>query len=123
MATAPEFPVLPGIDTQAGLKRLMNKVALYEKVLRDFHTRFRDESSAIHEAIAVGELATAGRRAHSLKGLAGAIGASPLQQIAGELEQAVMGGYPNPSLTTLLDDELRKVLDGIAACLSIPPAP
>ncbi len=86
-----DFPALPGIDTVDGLRRMMNKPRLYEKVLRDFHSRFVDEVAAIQAAINAGEIDTAMRRAHSAKGLAGSIGAARLQSAALALEMALRG--------------------------------
>lgn len=110
-----ELPDLPGIDKAAGLRRLMNKPKLYEKVLRDFHARFRNETQTLRAAIDSGDLATAERLAHSAKGLAGTIGAGSLQEIARILERALHDGDP------LLEDyftgfaqELAAVLAGIA---------
>lgn len=78
MTSTDGLPELPGIDKADGLKRMMNKTALYEKVLRDFHARFAGEPAAIRAAIASLDFATAERRAHSAKGLAATIGASQL---------------------------------------------
>ncbi|WP_295008298.1 Hpt domain-containing protein [uncultured Dechloromonas sp.] len=110
-----ELPDLPGIDKAAGLRRLMNKPKLYEKVLRDFHARFRNETQTLRAAIDSGDLATAERLAHSAKGLAGTIGAGGLQDISRVLELALHNGDP------LLEDyftgfaqELATVLAGIA---------
>ena len=62
-----------------------------------------------------GDLATAERRAHSTKGLAGTIGAPALQQAAKALETALR--ERDAALETLFTgfaDELRQVTDGIA---------
>ena len=121
MTTTDELPDLPGIDKAEGLRRMMNKTQLYEKVLRDFHARFLDEPRTLRATIDSGDLATAERQAHSAKGLAGTIGASTLQNIARELEQALREG--NPLLEehfTRFERELTQVLSGIAQGLGIP---
>ena len=115
MAAGCELPELPGIDKAEGLRRMMNKPKLYEKVLRDFHSRFLGETEAIRAAIDSGDLATAERRAHSSKGLAGTIGASALQQAAKALETALRERDAGlEAFFARFADELRQVIDGIA---------
>lgn len=110
----PDFPALPGIDVAAGLKRLLNKPALYEKVLRDFHQRFLPSATRIRTLLADGEVLAAAQEAHSLKGLAGAIAATELQTLAASLEQALRTGADAQLVLPAFEAELAKVLDGIA---------
>lgn len=110
-----ELPELPGIDKTEGLRRMMNKPRLYEKVLRDFHARFIEEPQIIRAAIDSGDLATAERRAHSTKGLAGTIGATGLQNAAKTLETALREGDPSRErLFAEFESELNCVIGGIA---------
>lgn len=115
MTVADDIPVLPGIDTSCGLKRMMNKPALYEKVLRDFHARFCDEAKAIRNAIDSGDYTLAEQRAHSAKGLAGTIGALALQQAAMALETALRhADQPPEDIFASFERELDIVIAGIA---------
>ena len=115
-----ELPDLPGIDKAEGLRRMMNKPRLYEKVLRDFHARFIDEPQIIRAAIDSGDLATAERRAHSTKGLAGTIGAPGLQDAAKALETGLReGDMALESLFTTFESELRQVIHSIASGFAI----
>ena len=82
---ASAFPELPGLDTVDGLRRMMHKPALYERVLRDFRSRFAGEPDRIREALAAADRATAARLAHSLKGTGGTIGAIQLAALAKDL--------------------------------------
>ena len=118
-----ELPELPGIDKADGLRRMMNKPRLYEKVLRDFHARFIDEPQTIRAAIDSGDLATAERRAHSTKGLAGTIGAAGLQNAAKTLETALReGDMTLETLFTEFERELRQVIGSIASGFGIDQA-
>ncbi|WP_434514529.1 Hpt domain-containing protein [Dechloromonas sp. ARDL1] len=109
------LPDLPGIDKAAGLRRLMNKPKLYEKVLCDFHARFRNETQTLRAVIDSGDLATAERMAHSAKGLAGTIGAGGLQEIARLLEFALHDSDPLwEDYFSSFEQELGQVLTGIA---------
>ncbi|MDE2442473.1 MAG: Hpt domain-containing protein [Betaproteobacteria bacterium] len=115
MTGGQEFPDLPGLDTVDGLRRMMNKAGLYEKILRDFYVRFIDEPRAIREAITSGDLAAAERHAHSAKGLAGTIGAPSLQNAAKALETVLRDGDASLEETLAqFEHELRMVLDSIA---------
>ncbi len=123
-ATSPaipaSFPEIPGIDVADGLRRMLNKTALYEKVLRDFHARFTGEPDRIRQALANGERDTAARMAHSIKGTGGTIGAKELYQLAKNLEEAIKAALPEqPEQLATCESELEKVLNGIAAAL--PP--
>lgn len=120
MNTADGFPDLPGIDKADGLKRMMNKPSLYEKVLRDFHARFSNEPTHIRTALASGDFSTAERRAHSTKGLAGTIGAPALQHAAKELENTLHAGeIPSETTFTQFERELKTVIEGIACSFGI----
>ncbi len=94
---------------------MMNKPQLYEKVLRDFYTRFVDETQLIRAAIDNGDLIGAERRAHSAKGLAGTISARQLQEAAKQLETALRDGDPSRErLFAEFESELNRVMGGIA---------
>ena len=123
MTSADGLPNLPGIDTADGLRRMMNKPSLYEKVLRDFHARFIDEAKAIQTAISAGDFRTAERRAHSTKGLAGTIGATGLQDAARALELALKEDQMAPTSTfDKFAQELSIVIGSIACGFNIDPA-
>jgi PAS domain S-box-containing protein len=115
-----ELPDLPGIDKVEGLRRMMNKTRLYERVLCDFYQRFVGEAVAIGEALAASDHETAKRYAHSTKGLAGSIGASDLQASAQALEIAIHENATN--LDECLNDYATKlaiVTTGIAGAFKL----
>ena len=117
------IPELPGIDTVEGLKRVMNRTALYEKVLREFHSRFSNEHLRIRSALVSGDLDDARRRAHSTKGLAGTIGAHALQEAAKEIEASLTEAQmPTEEQLARLDSEIKTVTAGIAQAYALPPA-
>jgi len=119
-ASAADFPAIPGIDVGDGLRRMMNKAALYEKVLRDFHTRFSGEPERIRQALAAGDRDSATRMAHSVKGTGGTIGARDLFAHAKELEESIKGALPDQAeRLSAFESELETVLNGIAA--AFPP--
>lgn len=114
------LPDLPGINKVDGLRRMMNKPALYEKILRDFHARLIDIPQVIRATLASGDFASAERHAHSAKGLAGTIGAPDLQDAAQALEKVLRDGeMPSEAVFGQFEQALRVVLDGIAAGFAI----
>jgi HPt (histidine-containing phosphotransfer) domain-containing protein len=117
------LPDLPGIDKADGLRRVMNKPALYEKILRDFHARLINAPQTIRDGLASGDMAGAERFVHSAKGLAGTIGAVALYEATKELEVALRNGDTQyDALFALFERELRTVIDGISVGFGIKPA-
>jgi PAS domain S-box-containing protein len=111
---------LPGIDFEEGLRRMLNRRALYEKVLRDFHARFSGETERIRDALAANDVETATRLAHNLKGTGAMISATSLAASAAELEQALRNGAPEQlACLDQLDLALSQVLGGIKSAFKI----
>ncbi|MGC3985219.1 MAG: response regulator [Pseudorhodoferax sp.] len=102
-----DAPVLarpvPGLDVAKGLRRVLGKRALYLTLLGKFVEGQRDAVAAVQQAVAAGDRATAERLAHTLKGVAGNIGALQLQGLAAELEEGLRGETPAARLQQLLD--------------------
>ena len=109
-----KLPELPGIDAEDGLRRMLNRQALFERVLRDFEARFTGEAARIREALAAGELSLATRLAHSVKGTSGMISARNLATLAAALEKAISSNSPEiDSCLAHFEIELERVLGGI----------
>ncbi|UCV16005.1 response regulator [Quatrionicoccus australiensis] len=107
-------PELPGIDVEDGLSRMLNRPAFYKKVLLDFRSRFIGETGRILAALEAGQQEDAIRRAHSLKGTSGTIGATRLAALARELEHAIRDGKSGgDDVLADVEKELALVLDGI----------
>lgn len=83
---ATNFSNLPGIDSAVALARLGNNEELYEKLLMQFLEFYTDAPEQFYEALNSGDMQSAKRIAHTLKGLAGSIGASQLSSDAAFLE-------------------------------------
>lgn len=108
------FNELPGIDIESGLSRAMYDGELYYKLLvrfRDTQMKFKDE---VLYAIDRQDMVAAARAVHTLKGLAGMIGAERLQHAAETLERAFTnssGGFNNELSSTV--GELEFVVSGL----------
>lgn len=97
---------LPGIDTEAGLTISQGNHKLYLKLLNKFHTSQADFFERFSQArINEDDPQAAQRCAHSLRGVAGNIGANALMKVANDLEEACIEAIPDPDI----DDILFKV--------------
>ena len=87
------LPVLPGVDTRLGVHYANGKTELYRKLLNLFlESHGRDFCVQFPAARDAGDMKTATRLAHSLKGAAMMIGASNLSELARSLEDACRDG-------------------------------
>jgi len=85
----PGLADIAGLDSALGLRRVMGKAPLYLRLLRLFATTHASTVDEITKALKAADWATAQRLVHTLKGVAGNIGASALQARATELEKAL----------------------------------
>lgn len=87
---APGLPEeLPGFDLKAGLSRVAGNEALFLDLLSRLYKQHRQVDQQINLAIQNKDLELAERLAHSIKGMAGNLGASKLQMSAGDLELSI----------------------------------
>ena len=108
---------LPGIDLQAGLARVEQDRALYLKLLRRFRADQAGFESAFRAAWAGGDRETATRLAHTLKGLAGNLGAHALQEAARRLEMATLEESALPEDEALVQTLLSEVMAALEPLL------
>ncbi|MGZ3184319.1 MAG: response regulator [Telluria sp.] len=125
---APRSATLPAIaclDLAPALARVGGSVPLMRKLLERFHTTQRDAAGRIEQAMAANDAAAATREAHTLKGLAGNIGATAVARLAGQLEQMFAQGQSagaRPALDELAV-ELAATVQAIAVAMEAAPAP
>ncbi len=118
--SAVQLPRIEGLDTQAGLRRMMGKPALYLSMLGKFAASQRETPAQIRAALAQQDYAGAQRLAHTLKGLAGNIAAEPVRQSAAALDAALKAVAPDDNVNALLsrcEHSLLDFLDQLAAQL------
>ena len=80
--------LLQGFETDKALARLGNNERLYVKLLRQFLEFYGESEAEFNQAMESGNLEGAQRIAHTLKGLAGSMGATELAVAAAQLERA-----------------------------------
>jgi PAS domain S-box-containing protein len=111
---------LPDIDVDAGLHIVRNKVGQYLHLLSLFGELHGSDIGKVRGALATGDRENARIVAHSLKGVAGNIGAGKLRQCAAQLEAAIKEGQPEDQLEPALGDveqHLLALLEGLAEAL------
>jgi PAS domain S-box-containing protein len=77
------------LDLTVGQRRAGGNRKLYSKLLRKCAGDYADAEREIRRLLAEGERGEALRLAHSVKGVAGNLGAMPLHLVAAELEEAI----------------------------------
>ncbi len=116
--TAATLAGISGLDAAAALRRVRGRVDRYEAMLREFVANQADAAVRIGAAIGAGDAAGAERLAHTLKGLAGNIGAQSLQATATALEHALRAGeadWPSrlEAMRRSLDAQVRAIVDAL----------
>ena len=113
---------IAGVDTADGLKRVGGNQKLYVKILRQFVHEQRAAPAQIAQALAAGDIALAERLAHTLKGVAGNIGAVGIQSRAAILERQIR----ESAIADAIEDArhgvhtvLEPVVDAIGAALGM----
>ena len=109
------LPVLPGAQVDEAVRRLGGSVPIYYEVLKNFREDQQNVVPEIRQAMAGDDRGTAERLAHTLKGLAGTLGAGRLQDKTGELESAIAGGQD--ARATLLLPAVEQELVGFFAAI------
>jgi two-component system sensor histidine kinase/response regulator len=106
--------VLPGISIASGLERVGGNKRLYAKLLSKFRAGHENAVSEIKAALQSGDRETAGRLAHTVKGVSGNLGAESLYRAAAVLEKAIKEGKENiDPLLTEFGGRLKTVTEGI----------
>ncbi|MRW94826.1 response regulator [Duganella sp. FT80W] len=116
--TSSQILHLPGVDTRAGLAISMNDFSLYRRLLLKFSDSQANFADTFGAALVDPDATAATRAAHTLKGMAGTIGAAAVQASAQSLENACAQGEPSvklQQLATVVLCELNSVIDGIRA--------
>ena len=114
---------IEGLDVAVGLKRLLGKRDFYERLVHQFAEGEEAASvETIRSQMAEGERGAAERTAHSLKGVAGTIGAGELQKRAAGLELAIKEGQDGDEIESKLssvDEELTRLVKAIGEAMGL----
>ncbi len=111
------LPDLNRIDTATALKRMGNNNKLYRKLLIKFYNDYCNGAKELENLLEKDSQGDAERYAHTIKGLAGNIGATELRAIAGNLEKALRE-FKESEVKALLKDFTTE-LDAVTKSLQI----
>jgi predicted ATPase/signal transduction histidine kinase/DNA-binding response OmpR family regulator len=110
------LPMVDGLDTALGIKRVGGTPALFLKLLQQFCAEHAGEAAAIRKALQDGRQRDGERIAHTIKGAAASLGAMDLSSAAEALERALREG--NETVLPLLD-QFAVQLDALVRPLSV----
>jgi two-component system sensor histidine kinase/response regulator len=111
---------IAGLDTEAGLRRVLGKKPLYLSMLRRFVAGQKTVVDQLLAALAQDDLNTAERLAHTTKSTAGSIGAVDIQALAATVEHGLARGEPRPALLAhvrALEQPLAALVGALAQAL------
>jgi CheY-like chemotaxis protein len=105
---------VPDLNVDQGLLRTNSNPALYLTIVKMFVSSQADGHLRIRQNIQQGDMATAELLAHTLKGLAGNLGATPLQMVADKLESALRNTVPQSEV----EEHLARTGEALEALIS-----
>ncbi len=119
LAKTPDSETLkiPGIDTKAALRRTGGNRKRYESLLRKFAQPSAGGVEEIRTALAEGDIETAARAAHSLKGSAANLGATALAEVAAKAESALTSATGVEPALNALAHSFEAVVTAIRSAL------
>ena len=112
------IPNIEGIDINAGLEITQGNRKLYKKLLLKFEESQKDFVQQFDDALKSDDSSAPERYAHTLKGVAGNIGAKNVQVAAAELEDACRNKL-TPQEIFLLRNTLDSLLSEVLTSLSL----
>ncbi len=121
-----KLPEIEYLDIDKGVANFNENKALYLKILRQFYNNQKNTITDIRSALESNKIETAMRLAHTLKGLAGSIGADSIEYNATILESACHDNYPGTPFDNIvaeLEAQLVPLLLAIERKLPEPEQP
>jgi two-component system sensor histidine kinase/response regulator len=112
----PDVPPVDGLDSADGLRRVGGNARLYVNLLCQFANQQAGAIGEIRAALARNDAQSATRLAHTLKGVAGNLGARDVQDAAAAVEKLLRDGS-EADVTNRALAQLASVLDPLLARL------
>ena len=112
---------LPGINMSEGLENVGGKKRFFKKLLLEFYEDYRTAAGDMMQALMNGQTEYVHRRAHTIKGVAGTIGAEDLMKNASALERAFISDTKEDRRALLV--ELTKSLNEVLKSIGVMFAP
>jgi two-component system sensor histidine kinase/response regulator len=117
---------LPGLNPTLGLRPLLGKWPLYLQLLRQFLQQHRMDSAKLTAALEDEDYEKLRHLAHSLKGVAGTLGAEQVQRLAQAVEQAAHQPASRQEIClslALLEAALQQLMQGLETALPAESLP
>ncbi len=118
-ATETTLPAeVPGINIAEGLERIAGKTRLYMQIIAKMKTNYQNAVTELETLINEEKIEDAHRYAHSLKGVAGSIGANDLMATAAAIELELKDSNTDiAALLPALRQEIALVISSISSLL------
>jgi polar amino acid transport system substrate-binding protein len=112
---APPLPQLQDIDIQTGLSRVGGNENLYRSLLVKFYKEYPDSTRQIKDALAKEDMKLGTRLAHTVKGVAGNLGARGLQAAGADVEAAITKGTLGniDELLEIFEQNIQSIMNGL----------
>ncbi len=118
-------PGIPGLAIDEALQRVGGNVKLLRKLINRFHETQHDVTGRIIRAVESGNAEEALREAHTMKGLAGNIGATRIMECATKVESILKHAEADQLDTALnaMETELQSLIGRIASAMTTVETP
>ena len=103
-AATEELRKISGLNIDLGLRAVLGRLEIYRRLLNGFAENHTNDFTRIGELLDSDDHSEARRLAHSLKGAAGSLGASELQQSAARLESAIKEALPVSEIKPMIGE-------------------
>lgn len=105
----------PGIDGADGLAHVGGNSELYQRLLMEFVADHGEDAKLLTNLLAEPDRESARRLVHTLRGIAGNIGAVTLELLGARLEQSLIVGSVDDAAHELFTAELTLVVQGLTS--------
>lgn len=109
---------LLGIDLSKGLARIGGNQTLFLSLLQEFVDDHQADSITLDDALNAGDMVSARRLIHTLRSVAGSIGAEALEESAATLEQALASDKLYPEAHAAFLVEFNQVMNSLVDALA-----
>ena len=112
--------ILPGINSAKAIRHLGGRVDIYRGMLHGFYEKYESMWDIIKKNLLTGKEWEAEVEVHSIKGLAGSMGAEKLQNVSEKFQLALQDGDLEEikQLSEKFQIELSKVLLSLKSCMA-----
>ncbi len=104
---------ISGVDLSKGLARIGGNHTLFLSLLQEFVADHQGDDRALENALACGDMLTARRLIHTLRSVAGSIGAESLERCAAALEKVLSSDQYRPAAHTDFLREFNQVMSSL----------